>query len=207
MISEISPFALAPFLLLLVLAVALLFVIDRRLLRSVLPAPASAARRLVCRASQWRVAAAATGGTVVAVCVTTAALIPCLPLCQLIPVAALIALAVCETIGDAESAYMRCFLNTQAHRYYMLANGASVLETLIPSLRRALRAAIVPQTRRRALPLILKVLILFLGLLMGGASVAAAAITTLLMCAAAMTALVIATLTTAFLLKKLNICC
>lgn len=206
-LSEISLWGAVPLLLLFVVAVLLFWIIDRRLLSSIFRSFGHAVRAVRRVRVNWHEVAAVAGGTVVAVAVVSGLLMLCLPVRLLLPVVALTALAVCESQGASVTAYMRSFNNTQAHRYYMLANGASLLESLIPSLRRALRACVVPQMRRLGLPMALKAAILFIGLLMGGTAVAAAAVTTLMMCAAALVAVVVATLTTAFLLKKLNICC
>ena len=154
----------------------------------------------------WHLAVAVIGGAIFSVAVVGALLMLCLPLKLLLPAVAVLALTVCETLGSSVRAYMRSFNNTQAHRYYLLANGASFIESLIPSLRRALRACVVPQARRIGLPLALKTAMLFLGMLMGGMTATMAVAVTLLVCAASFVAMVTATLATAFLLKKLNIC-
>lgn len=205
-LSDLSILGAVPLLLLFVSALLLFWVIDRRLLSSLFRSMEHAATGLCHVHAEWRQAAAVAGGGFAAVAVVSGLLMLCLPLRLLLPVVALVALAVCETLGASVKAYIRSFNNTQSHRYYMLANGASLLESLIPSLRRSLRAAIVPQLRHLGQPLALKAAILFLGMVMGGTEALTSAITTMLMCAAALVAVVIATLMTAFLLKKLNIC-
>ena len=203
---EINLWGMAPLLLLFAASLALLWLTDRRLMASALSSAAHVFRPLRRVRTEWRVAAAAAGGLAAAVAVAAAALMACLPARMLPMAAALMALAVAETMGAALTAYMRSFNNTQAHRYYLLANGATHLESLAPSLRRALRACTMPQARHHGAPLATKAALLFTGLLMGGTTAATAALTTLLICAAALVATITATLTTAFLLKKLNIC-
>ncbi len=88
--------------------------------------------------------------------------------------------------------YQRCLLHTEAHRQYMLANGATRLESLMPCIRRALRAAIQPLLRTMARPLLVAMPLLFAGMLLGGVSPVGAAVVTVLFAAAAFVGSVVA---------------
>lgn len=153
----------------------------------------------------WNMVVPIAGGVAVAVVVVSAALMACLPVRLLLPIAAVMAAVLFDTLGPSVCAYVRSYENTQAHRYYLLANGASLIESLVPSLRRALRSCVAPQMRRLSAPLALTGTMLFWGMLMGGTAVETAVVVTLIVCAAALVAMVMATLMTAFLLHKMNI--
>ena len=232
---------LAPLLVLFLLAMAVLWLIDRRLLFTILRTFGLAVVQMaavgVCvwalmLANRWWayalwmlalpiVMAAVTvrrehfgwnmlvpmaGGMLVAVGVVSALLMVYVPIRLFMPVAALLAAALFESQRDAVCAYVRSFDNTQAHRYYLLANGASQAEALMPSVRRALRACLVPQMRRLSMPLVLTGTMLFWGMLLGGATGGSAAVMTVVMAVAALVAVVAEVLTTAFLLKRMNVC-
>lgn len=155
---------------------------------------------------EWRMLVPMTGGVLVAVALATALLMVCIPVSLLLPVAAVMAAALFETLGAAVCAYIRCFYNTQAHRYYLLANGASQIESLLPSVRRAMRSCVAPQLRRLSMPLVLTGTMLFWGMLLGGMAVEMAVAMTLLIWVAIFVAMVVAMLTTVFMLEKMNIC-
>ena len=153
---------------------------------------------------EWNMLVPMTGGVVAAVTVATALLMACMPVTLLLPVAAVLAAALFETQGAAVCAYIRCFRNTQAHRYYLLANGASQIESLLPSVRRAMRSCVAPHLRRLSMPLVLTGSMLFWGLLMGGTVVEVAVVMTLLLWVAILVAMVTAMLTTVLLLEKMD---
>ena len=71
-------------------------------------------------------------------------------------------------------AYLRSLKHTEAHRRYLLANGASHLESIIPSVRRALRAALLPLLWQRTSAMPLAMLMLMFGLKICSATWAAA---------------------------------
>lgn len=148
----------------------------------------------------WRRALPVAAAVVLTIVMVCAVLMLVLPVRLLLPVAALLAAGLYESMGFSLTAYMRSYGNTQAHRYYLLANGATLLESLMPSIRRALRVSVVPQLKRFALPVIITGTTLFWGMLMGGMAVKEALVATLLIWAAAFTATVMATLTAIYFL-------
>ena len=78
-------------------------------------------------------------------------------------------------------AYVHSLHHTQEHYLYLLANGASHLEAVMPSARRSIRAVLMPLLRQMTTPVAIAPPMLLCGLLMAGASpVAAGAITLLL---------------------------
>ena len=82
-------------------------------------------------------------------------------------------------------------LHTAGHIRYLLANGATPVESLLPSIRRGLRAAVLPQSQQLDAPLAVAVPPLLCGLLMGGATVGAALSATILLTFAALAASVL----------------
>ena len=139
---------------------------------------------------------------VLAVGVTSGVLLLSLPVRLVLPVAAVLAAAIYESVDVSLCAFQRSYDNTQAHRYYLLANGATLLESLMPSVRRALRTTIVPQLQRLAVPFIATGAMLFWGMIMGGATAPAALVATLMLCTAAFAAAVMATLLAIYFLTK-----
>ena len=100
--------------------------------------------------------------------------------------------------------YQRCLYHTESHRQYMLANGATMLESLMPGIRRALRACIQPQLRTMAQPLLVAMPLLFAGILLGGASPVAGVFVLLLLMVAAFVASVVAGVVAVGLYSKLS---
>lgn len=100
--------------------------------------------------------------------------------------------------------YQRCLYHTVSHRQYMLANGATMLESLMPGIRRALRACIQPQLRTMAQPLLVAMPLLFAGLLLGGASPIASVFVLMLLMVAAFIASVVAGVVAVSLYSKLS---
>ena len=139
---------------------------------------------------------------VLAVGATCGVLMISLPVRLILPVAAVLAAGIYESVDVSLCAYQRSYDNTQAHRYYLLANGATLLESLMPSVRRALRVTIVPQLQRLAVPFMAIGAMLFWGMIMGGATAPAALVATLMLCTAAFVAAVMATLLAIFFLSK-----
>ncbi len=118
---------------------------------------------------------------VLSVAIVSGALMACLPLHLLLPVAMVLAASLYVPLSDALRTYNASMAHTRDHRIYLIANGATHLEALIPSIRRALRAAAAPLVRRLAASTALLGPMLFWGMLMGGASVGTALMATLLM--------------------------
>lgn len=86
--------------------------------------------------------------------------------------------------------YLCSLKHTQAHRRYLMANGATHLESIVPSVRRSLRAAILPMLWQRSSHMPLAMLVLFCTLLLCGATITAALAITLMTWALAIAAAV-----------------
>lgn len=95
--------------------------------------------------------------------------------------------------------YTSALHHTYEHRQYLIANGASQLEALMPSIRRALRGAVLPQLVRLSSPLAVAMPLLFCGLLLGGATVAASLVITVALWVAAFVSTVATTVLTIWL--------
>lgn len=139
---------------------------------------------------------------ILSVGVTCGVLMISLPVRLMLPVAAVLAAGIYESVDESLCAYQRSYDKTQPHRYYLLANGATLLESLLPSVRRALRTTVMPQLRRLAVPFIAIGAMLFWGMIMGGATAPAALVATLMLCTAAFVAAVMATLLAIYFLSK-----
>ena len=57
--------------------------------------------------------------------------------------ALLLLLAAMPCTAEAQKTYLRTWENTTVHRQFLLASGATTLESIIPSIRRALRDAVL----------------------------------------------------------------
>ena len=93
--------------------------------------------------------------------------------------------------------------HTVEHRHFLLANGGTRLEVLLPTIRRALLASLVPLMKRWASPLVVAMPVLFCGLLMGGMPVGMALVVTLLLALATFVATVITGVAALWLLNVL----
>lgn len=81
---------------------------------------------------------------------------------------------------------------TQAHILYLEANGAARLEALMPSIARALRAAVLPMLSQWVQPLVVAPPLLLCGLLLAGVSVTVAVAVTMLSLMACFSGVVVA---------------
>lgn len=90
--------------------------------------------------------------------------------------------------------YVRCLKHTEAHRRYLLGSGATHVESVVPSARRALRASLLPLLWSRQSVVPLAMLMLLCGLVVCGTNVFTAALVTLMTWAAALAGGVLATL-------------
>lgn len=86
-----------------------------------------------------------------------------------------------KTTRSGMTTYHRSRQNTLEHYEYLLGNGATRLEALMPSVRRALRAAILSTLHNWSSKLTSAPLLLLLGMLLAGAEPLAAAVATLLL--------------------------
>jgi len=119
-----------------------------------------------------------------------------------VPIAAIVMGHTMASQAKCLQTFTSSLRHTDSHRRYLLANGASVLEALMPSIRRAMRASLLPMLKRLDSPLAVVLPLLFCGMLMGGASAAAALVATLLLWAAAIVACVMACVATLWLYAR-----
>ena len=105
-------------------------------------------------------------------------------------------------VKETLQTYQRSLMHTEAHRLYMQANGATLLESLMPSVRRALRATVQPQLRTMAQPLLVTMPLLFVGMLLGGISPATAVFVMILLMMAAFVSTVVAAIVALYCFKR-----
>lgn len=139
---------------------------------------------------QWLLPVAAVvtvaGGMVAGV------LLLCMPGRVFVPVAGVLMVQLLTAMTQTLRTYTSCLRHTEEHRLFLLANGASKTEALMPTVRRTLRGAVLPLLGQMAQPVAVAMPLLFCGLLMGGATIAAALASTLMLWAAAFVAVVAA---------------
>ena len=119
------------------------------------------------------------------------------------PVFVIVLLCLLGSTPHAFEVYLRSLKHTQAHRRYLMANGATHLESLVPSVRRSLRAAFLPMMWQRSSHMPLAMALLFCTLLLFGTTIAAALAITLMTWAAAIAAAVLAIVLTIWLADRL----
>ena len=144
------------------------------------------------------VIAALTAGTLVG-CGT---MMLCVPGRFFIPVTAVLVAHLVVAVKETLQTYQRSLMHTEVHRQYMQANGASLLESLMPSVRRALRATVQPQLRTMAQPLLVTMPLLFVGMLLGGVSPATAVVVMILLMMAAFVSTVVAAIVALYCFKR-----
>jgi len=130
------------------------------------------------------------------------AMLVCLSGWYVIPVLGVLIASLVISVMETLQTYQRSLMHTEAHRQYMLANGASQLESLMPSVRRALRAAVQPQLRTMAQPLLVTMPLLFVGMLLGGVSPVTAVIVMILLMMAAFVSTVVAAIVALYCFKR-----
>lgn len=118
------------------------------------------------------------------------------------PMFIILLLCLCGSTPHAFEVYLRSLKHTEAHRRYLMANGATHLESLVPSVRRSLRAAFLPMMCQRSSHMPLAMLVLFCALLLCGAKVTAALVITLMTWAAAIAASVLSIILTVCLADR-----
>lgn len=119
------------------------------------------------------------------------------------PVFVILLLCLLGSTPHAFEVYLRSLKHTQAHRRYLMANGATHLESLVPSVRRSLRAAFLPMMWQRSSHMPLAMALLFCTLLLFDTTIAAALAITLMTWAAAIAAAVLAIVLTIWLADRL----
>ena len=142
--------------------------------------------------------AALTAGTLIG----SGVMMLCLSGRFFIPVTAVVVAHLVVAVKDTLQTYQRSLMHTEAHRQYMQANGASLLESLMPSVRRALRATVQPQLRTMAQPLLVTMPLLFVGMLLGGISPATAVFVMILLVMAAFVSTVVAAIVALYCFKR-----
>ena len=183
---------------LLALVLALLMLVDRRTLRKVMVAPKVRMPQVpTC------LLLSAVGAVLVVSLAMAGVLMLSFPCSLFWPVLLVLVVLQMVSMGASMETYWRSLLRTQAHRRYLLANGATHVESLVPSVRRALRAALLPLLWHKPQAAPLAFLMLFFGLLMGGVSIAAALVVVLLTWVATMVAAVVSTVAAIWLSDKL----
>ena len=111
-----------------------------------------------------------------------------------VPVAAILLGELLVSGTEALQTYLISLRYTVRHRLYMQGNGASHLEAILPCVRRALRASLLPRFRQMSSPMLLALPLLACGLLMSGAPVGTAFVITLFAALASYAAIVLTTL-------------
>ena len=128
----------------------------------------------------------------VSMLVGSCAMAGCLALClkgrAFWPAWGLMTLLLTLSTPRAMVAYVRSLRHTEEHRRYLLSCGASHMESIVPSVRRALRAAVLPLLCQRRSPMLVAMPLMWLTLLACGASLLTALLSVLLMWAAAVAA-------------------
>jgi len=75
-----------------------------------------------------------------------------------------------NTVSEGLKTYIHSMRHTQSHYQYLLANGASHLEAILPSVRRSMRAVLVVNMRMMTTPIAITPPMLLCGLLVAGVS-------------------------------------
>ena len=109
-----------------------------------------------------------------------------------VPITGVLMAQLLTSLTQALRTYTSSLRHTAEHRLFLLANGATKTEALMPTVRRTLRGAVLPLLGQLASPLAVAMPLLFCGMLMGGATIGAALASTLMLWAAAFVAVVAA---------------
>ena len=125
---------------------------------------------------------------------TGGCLMLCLPKTAFVPVVGVLIGHLLMAVPRSLQTFIGCLRHTEAHRLFLLACGASELESLMPSVRRTLRAAVLPLLGQVSSPVVVAMPLLFCGLLLSGSGAAVATLCTLLFWAAAFAASVLTTI-------------
>lgn len=107
-------------------------------------------------------------------------------------VMALVQVQLYAALPLALQAYLSSVRHTNEHYLYLRANGATHLEALMPSIRYALKASVLPLAKGWVRPLVVTPPLLLCGLLMAGSSPVAAVLATVLASGAMLMATVVA---------------
>ena len=169
-------------LMVLALALALLWVVDQRLMRKMF-----SLRLHVPSLTKWLWLV-----TAVSVLVGSSAVAACLSLffatSTFWPLWGAMALFLLISTPKAMETYLLALKRTEAHRRYLMASGATHLESVVPCARRSLRAAALPLLWQRRSPMVVAMPLMFLVMLAFGTTIATALLSTLLTWAVAVAA-------------------
>lgn len=121
----------------------------------------------------------------------------------LIPAVGLLLSHQLVSVRQGMQAYLSSLRHTAEHRHYLLSCGATHLESVIPSARRALRAAVLPSLRNMISPFVISLPLVFCGMLMCGAAPLAAVIAVWLLLVADFSATVLTLILAFWLSDKL----
>ena len=83
---------------------------------------------------------------------------------------ALLSGSIIESMSHALKTYIGSLYNTKVHSQYMLANGASHMEAVAPSIKRALNSGIIISLQKMTKPVAFTIPALLCGMLLGGLS-------------------------------------
>ena len=119
-----------------------------------------------------------------------------------LPVAVIFVAHLWRATQQGIKTYHRSRLHTQQHYEYLLGNGATRLEALMPSVRRALRAAVVALMHDWSQVLTSGPLLLLVGMCMCGAHPVTAAVTTLLLVLTLLGMVVLTSIACIWLIEK-----
>lgn len=131
------------------------------------------------------------------------------PRLMIVAIAAALSSMLATSVAAAFQTYEACLSHTKLHREYLIANGATPFESLVPSYRRALRAAVVTLLRGSspASPTVAGVVPLFMaGLLVGGVPPLTALAVSVLFLVASFAASVLATVVILAYQTKIRAC-
>ena len=120
----------------------------------------------------------------------------------ILSVLSFLAAQVISSVSSAMKTYVSSLRHTQEHCQYLLANGATHVEAILPSVRRSLRASVMTPLRSMTGPLVLAPPLLFIGLLMGGVPVLSAVVIVLAFTFVGLSVGVLATLLTIVLVDR-----
>lgn len=169
-------------LMVLALALALLWVVDQRLMRKMF-----SLRLHVPSLTKWLWLV-----TAVSALVGSSAAAACLSLffttSTFWPLWGAMALFLLISTPKAMETYLLALKRTEAHRRYLMASGATHLESVVPCARRSLRAAALPLLWQRRSPMVVAMPLMFLVMLAFGTTIATALLSTLLTWAVAVAA-------------------
>jgi len=117
-------------------------------------------------------------------------------------VAAVLLSGLTEACTSTLQTYVGSLRHTLSHRRYLLANGASQLEMMMPSIRRAMRATVLPQLGKASVSQLVVMPLLLGGLLVGGVPPLQALAVSAILLVAVLAASVMATVVMLFLHVK-----